>query len=272
MRSGTSLLQHVLCSSPDANPFIHGSRYLTSQIGVFAQYAGKDSLYVKDYLGGREELVAFSRDIVDRLLAETHRRLGAPKHLVLKNPELSSYLPQAELLMPQARFVISLRDPKDTIASMIGVGEKHRQSGVVSFLARAGRDIRQLCNSYSGFYIPVLRVLQAGGGLEQRVCFSAYEDLISETEKSVARLSEFCAIPLSLEHLASEAGWRSNFDGEADELSRHPHWSAYLTELSGGPISQASIGRYRDVLSDAEAAEVDRRCGELYRSLTRRAA
>lgn len=76
MRSGTSLLQHVLCSSPEANPFVHGCRYLTSQIAVFAQYAGNDRLYVKDYLGGPEDLFGFSRDIVDRLLADLRRAFG----------------------------------------------------------------------------------------------------------------------------------------------------------------------------------------------------
>src|SRR3546814_15570712 len=43
MRSGTTLLQQILCASPAANSFIHGCRYLVSQIGVYAQYAGPRS-------------------------------------------------------------------------------------------------------------------------------------------------------------------------------------------------------------------------------------
>ncbi|NIA68785.1 sulfotransferase [Pelagibius litoralis] len=39
MRSGTTLLQQILCSSPESNPFVHGCRYLTSQIAIYAQYA-----------------------------------------------------------------------------------------------------------------------------------------------------------------------------------------------------------------------------------------
>ncbi len=269
MRSGTSLLQHVLCSSPEANPFIHGCRYLTSQIAIFAQYAGGDRLYVKDYLGGPEGLFAFSRDIVDRLLAETHRQLGAPKHLVLKNPELASYLPHAAVLMPRARFVISVREPKDTIASMIGVGEKHRDKGVASFLARSGRDIEQLCRSYRSFYQPVLQTLEANpGAFKERVHLSSYEALIGDTGRTVERLSRFCGMPLEPETMGAEGQWRSKVDRDEDELYSHPHWSAYVTELSGGPISEASIGRYRDVLSEAEAAQVDARCGDLHRRLT----
>lgn len=272
MRSGTSLLQHVLCSSPEANPFIHGCRYLTSQIAIFAQYAGGDRLYVKDYLGGPEGLLAFSRDIVERLLAETHRRLGEPKHLVLKNPELASYLPHATVLMPQARFVISVREPKDTIASMIGVGEKHRAKGVTSFLARSGRDIEQLCRSYRGFYQPVLQALEASPGtFKKRVHLSSYEALIGDTERTVERLSRFCGMTLEPETMGAEGQWRSKVDRSGDELYSHPRWSAYVTGLSGGPISEASIGRYREVLSKTEADLIDARCGSLYRRLMQEA-
>jgi len=267
MRSGTSLLQHVLCSSPEANPFVHGCRYLTSQIAVYAQYAGSDRLYVKDYLGGPDGLFDFSQAIVERLLAETHRQLGQPHHLVLKNPELSSYLPQAAALLPQARFVISVRDPKDTIASMIGVGDKHRQKGVASFLAGAGRDIDRLCASYRQFYAPVLQALEKDrSGLGKRVCFTTYESLISDTDRTVERLAQFCRISLSPEGIGKEGGWRSKVDREKDELLNHPRWSAYVTDLSGGPISQASVGRYREVLSAAEAEEIDRLCADLRRT------
>src|SRR3546814_17250751 len=52
MRSGTTLLPQLLCTSPDAHPFVHGCRYLVSHLGVYANYAGADRIYVDDYLGG----------------------------------------------------------------------------------------------------------------------------------------------------------------------------------------------------------------------------
>ncbi|WP_299398933.1 sulfotransferase [Pelagibius sp.] len=267
MRSGTSLLQHVLCASPQANPFVHGCRYLTSQIAIYAQYAGSDHLYVEDYLGGRDGLTAFTRDILERLLRETHRRLDHPDCLVLKNPELSTYFPQAAALLPSARFVVSVREPKDTIASMISVGEKHRQSGVNSFLAGVGRDIAKLSASYRQFYLPVLRALQKGDeALKERVLFVGYESLIGGTEPIVERLSAFTGLSLPADTVDDGQTWRSRVDPENDEIYSHPRWGAYVTALSGGPISAASIGRYREVLTEAEADQIDSLCADIRRA------
>src|SRR3546814_18127688 len=134
MRSGTTLLQQILCASPAANSFIHGCRYLVSQIGVYAQYAGPDRLFIDDYLGGPQGLFDFTKDLLDRMLQKTHQRSGRPAALVLKSPELATSFPHAAVLLPAARFVISVRDPMDTTAPMIYVSEKHRQPPATSVL------------------------------------------------------------------------------------------------------------------------------------------
>src|SRR3546814_9792133 len=64
MRSGTTLLQQLLCTSPAANPFVHGCRYLVSHLGVYANYAGADRLYVDDYLGGPKGLFDFTKELL----------------------------------------------------------------------------------------------------------------------------------------------------------------------------------------------------------------
>src|SRR3546814_17593724 len=91
------------------------------------------------------------------MLQKTHQRSGRPAALVLKSPELATYFPHAAVLLPAARFVISVRDPKDTIASLIEVGEKPRQRRANSSLAGAARDIHALCASSRRFYLPVLQ-------------------------------------------------------------------------------------------------------------------
>src|SRR3546814_17852187 len=132
MRSVTTLLQQLLCTSPAANPFVHGCRYLGSHRGVYANYAGADRIYVDDYLGGPKGLFDFTKELLARLLRETHTRLGQQEALVLKSPELSTYFPHAAELFPEARFVNSVGDPKDPTASTIEVGARARPFGSVS--------------------------------------------------------------------------------------------------------------------------------------------
>lgn len=267
MRSGTTLLQQLLCNAPDANPFIHGCRYLTGHIEVFARYAGSDRLFIEDYLGGPQELLGFTRGILERLLAETHRRTGAPRHLVLKNPELARVLPQAAVLLPQARFVVSLRDPRDIVASMMAVGDRHRSNGEASFLAAAGRDIDRLCAAYRDYCLPVIRALTDQPELRQRLCFVRYDALVGDTAATLARLSAFTGIALAPGTAAAGASWRSTVSAKA--VGGNPYWGAYLTALSGGPVSSASIGRYREVLSDAEAARVEQLCADVVAAFAR---
>jgi hypothetical protein len=266
MRSGTTLLQQMLCTSPAANPSIHGCRYLVSQVALYAQYAGSDRLYIDGYLGGAQELFDFTKDLLNRLLQETHARLGRPATLVLKSPELSIHFPHAAALFPEARFVISVRDAKDTIASMIRVGEKHRQRGVNSFLAAAvaGRNLHALCMSYRQFYLPVVQAIsEERGDLRSRVFFVRYDDLIGDTHTTARRLSEFSGLSLEPAALGDSAARRTLINRETDPLFKHPRWSAYVTDLSGGPISSASIGRYHDVLTAAEAQKVDELCQDI---------
>ena len=47
MRSGTSLLQKVICTSTDTNQFTTACRYLTGQLALYAQFSGGDSLSLK---------------------------------------------------------------------------------------------------------------------------------------------------------------------------------------------------------------------------------
>lgn len=264
MRSGTTLLQQLLCTSPAANPFVHGCRYLVSHLGVYANYAGADRLYVDDYLGGPKGLFDFTKELLDRLLRETHTRLGQPEALVLKSPELSTYFPHAADLFPEARFVISVRDPKDTIASMIEVGERHRRSGVNSFLAAAGRNIDALSKSYRQFYLPVMQTMGRNqNGLRSRVLFVRYEDLVGDTESEARRLSKFCGLAL---HPAALAKRNADARGTRSIID-HQHWGAYLTALSGGPVSSTSVGRHREVLEPAEAQQIDRLCADVWQTL-----
>src|SRR3546814_2573994 len=89
--------------------------------------------------------------------------------------------------------------------------------------------------------------------LSARVLFVRYEQLIGDTEAAVQRLSAFCALSLTSADLAEWGKRRRQASSSDDPRLRHPHWSAYITGLSGGSNSDASIGRHREVVALDEA-------------------
>lgn len=266
MRSGTSLLQHVICSSAHTNPFVYGCRYLTAQIATYSRYAGPDKLYIEHYLGDPADLFEFTQSVLGSFLMHTHRQLGSPENLVLKNPELARYIQQAAALLPQAQFIISVREPKDTIASMIDVGQMHRENKIASVLAEIGRDVTKLCEVYRSFCAPALEALRDDrNGFQERLCFVPYEALVKDTGHTIAQISTFGGVPISLADICPHGTWRSRIETGNDLLSNHPHLGSYLTKLSGGPISDASIERYQQVLNESEAKVIYQQTADLRR-------
>ena len=257
MRSGTSLLQQVICTSVDTNPFINGCRYLTGQLELYVKYVGSDSLYIDDYFENKSKFKAFTKSIIESILSETWACNGRPNALVLKNPELSIYIPWLADLLPDAKFVMSVREPKDTITSMIKVGERQKKDGINSFLANVGSNIDVLSNTYNNYYAPTLKNLKTEGlNLERRVLFVRYEDTVNRPDEMIAKLSRFCGI--SPGRLPEDGDWEKS--SSTKKISQHARWRTYLTELSSKPISNKSIGSYETVLSAADCAKVDERC------------
>lgn len=259
-RTGTSLAQQVICSSPDANPAINECQYLLEQLRIYARFIGSDRIFVDDYFDSTESYQNFTKSIIEKFLLDTYLHLNSPKTLVLKNPGITAYFSHVAALLPGMRFVICVRDPKDTIASIIKVSERQKQNDVVSFFTMTGRDIGKLCNAYNSHYVSTINSLNNDTtDLRKRVLFIRYEDLINETSKTVAGLSRFCGV--SLDRFDKNAPRRTATD--VTKVAQHPHWGAYLTDLSGKPISANSIGKYKSVLTLEEASEIDQHCARM---------
>ena len=257
MRSGTSLLQQVICTSKDTNQFINACRYLTGQLALYSQYSGGDSVFNEDYFENKGEFRAFTISIIEKFLAGAWACNGRPNTLVLKNAELIMYIPLLADLLPDAKFVISVREPKDTITSMIKVGERQRKARLATYFARTGRNIDALCAMFNNNYVPILKNLKTEGlNLDNRVLFVRYEDLVNRPDETAANVSRFCGISPGL--LPKDGDWEKS--SNTGKISQHAKWRTYITELSSRPISADSIGSHKSVLSAAECARIDEQC------------
>lgn len=255
MRTGTTVLQSVLCSSERTNKVIHECQYLAAQMALFAARFQAFSVLDESYFSSGDALMEFTTGIVCNFLALARKRYKSPKVLVLKTPELTPFFPYLMQMLPEAKFVVSVREPKDTIASMIKVGERQVRRGEPPFFQGSARDVAQFVTHYRSYYAPLFEHLnKAGASARARVMFVSYERLLTDTASTVAALGRFSGIDLG--RFDKNAAWRSEVHGAAGNVE-DGKISAWQTELEGGKLSMARMGRYAEVLTEQEIAQVD---------------
>jgi sulfotransferase family protein len=251
MRSGTSVLMSVICAAPETNDLVAECQYVTSQLATYRRELHPDrQRFLRDYFDDKPGLKAFTSRILDDFLSMTRERLGNPPVLALKNPELALFFPEAAALLPAAKFLISVRDPRDIITSIMDVAERQAAQGGRSDLTAAGRDMKKLSDLVKTYYAPILTSGLSNG----RIAFVRYENLITRTERTVAEMADFCGISLG------------NYDPDREWTYAFPptHKTPFHTDLMGKPLSNDSIGRHRAVLTADEIGQIDRHCAELY--------
>jgi len=255
--SGTRLLNRVVCTSPNANQAVDECHYLMAQLQLFARFVRQGGPAVDEYFADKRHFAGFTRQIIERFLVQAHARMNAPEVLVLENSALSFFVPHLAAFLPAARFVLAVREPKDTIASMLQVYERHKADNIDSYFTRTGRDVVALSTVYNNHYVPTFRGLDAEGlDLRNRILFVRYEDLVRKTGDVAAELSRFCGV--SLAHTVGDT--ESPPAEPADAAARQAAWSGFLTDLSDSPALAEGIGAYGTILADGEAAQIDQAC------------
>jgi hypothetical protein len=259
MRSGTSLLYALVSTSPDTNSPIAPARYLSDNFHLLKRYLGTDRLFAADYFADRSALIAHARKTVIDVLDAAWEKSGRPLALAIKAAELSSMLPLVAEVVPNARFVVSVREPKDTIASIVKVGERQKSLGLRLFSGRAQRDIGRLCKAYNAAYLSSLR---AGDRLAGRLVYVRYEDVVADGAAAMAPVwAHYGIAPGDLTKAENE---RRTPHFKA--VTEHRYWRTYLTELSGRAISASSLGGSRQILGTVERARIDWRCRRVRRT------
>jgi hypothetical protein len=252
-RSGTSVMQQLLCQSPLTNPYIFEASYLRQLVTVYQDaslsFRGNYSSYFKDETDLRE----FNSLLVRAFLEHTRQHLNNCTHLVLKEPHLTRVWPSLYELVPEAVFLLMIRDPRDVIASMIEVGERQKAAGQ-SYLFTE-RNIQKLCDHFIGFYAPALNVTDPG--FRERMAIVLYENLATNPAQALKQISGFTGIDFeAIDPAASPESGLVSYQ----QITSSKHFSPWATELSGQKVSESKVGNYRNVLTPSEIAQVEEHC------------
>ncbi len=261
MRSGTTLLNSILCSDPTTNPVIGEVQYLTQMMRHYHWGQRNHRLYLKDTFETPESFKSFTADWIGDYLRRTRERWQPCRHLVLKNPELVHFFPDLLELVEGAKFFLTVRDPRDTIVSMRSVASKQRDQGISSTLTKMNDDARQLSGYYQNYYVRLLRgdldVLQSNLFLVR------YEDLVTQPRTVVEQMRDFTG--LALADYDPESEWQRNvedYDRSRSDRDRAP----WTTDLHGKGVSSSRIGQFREALGAEDIAIIEEECQAMMRA------
>ncbi len=250
-RSGTTLVNNILCADPTANPQIGEAQPLTQLLNAFAWSAENFERMTRHYLPTLQALEDFAAATSRGLVQSCWEAQGRPVNLVLKNPELGLHIDRLRRYFPAARFVVCVRDPRDQIASERDVIARRDTPGA----AKRKFPAAALARKYTHALEPVLKAAESS---PESFCFVRYEDLVSDPKRESARLGAFCG--LNLDAFDPGADWQ-RMAVSLGTLAQRPTYSP----LYGRPVSAVRVGRFRDRLSAPDIQKIEQITSDVMR-------
>ncbi|MEQ8952888.1 MAG: sulfotransferase, partial [Gammaproteobacteria bacterium] len=105
-RSGTTVLQQLLCADQDASPRLAEASYLRMLVSTYQQARLDFDHDTSSYFRDLEQFRNFHASVVNIFLNRTLNAHYPARHLVLKEPHLTPLFPALFDLVPNAQFVL----------------------------------------------------------------------------------------------------------------------------------------------------------------------
>ena len=255
-RSGTTLLNGLLCSAEGTNPLIHESSYLKSIISAYHTGLIKYEEHSKYYFNSKQHLLDFSSRIFSDFIKLTREKYGNPDTLILKHPPLTPNFPYIYCLAANeninVQFIIVVRDPRDVIASLLRVKDKLKKSGDPEWVTLP-RDMRKLSEYYNMTYQPALTYQD--NGYKNSLVIIKYEDLVCNPDTTANIIKDRTGI--AIPDIAIRNGWTNS---EIDVKKLESDNNSWVSDGWGKGVTQSMIGTYKKSLSEQEVMEINQYC------------
>ena len=250
-RTGTTLMQSILCSDKTTNPLISEAAPVRFLLETYNKLKLNYERFPGMYFDSIKELNRYYNLMLTNLFNNLSRKYSC-KNIVLKEPQLTKFFPLLSVLLEdKVRFICMVRDPRDAISSMIVWGEKMQERGIKHFFQN--RDMEELSKFYNEFYIPLFK--SNNPEFMNKIKFVKYEDLVTNPRKIINELREFTN--LELKEYNPNSNWVKTKLNFSDE--KLPIRDA-ITELYGKPISSSKINSFQKILSEEEIDIIEKKC------------
>lgn len=243
-RSGTSVLHATICSdyeSGNVNEYIGECGYLLKILTIFFEEYKDFKGSTKSYFNNNEqEYFLYHSNLVRTILRDTWEHTGRPKNLVLKAPAIFQHFPLLSQLVPQSKFILTVRNPLDIMASMKNVINKYEKGKEFNT-----EYINEACQNLNFVYDSME---QKSKLLKDKILYLRYEDFIKK--QSDKEIEDFLGTKIIEDKI-----WHSSL------LRLETGW---LTEKYNNPRQDTSIGNYTKQLAKEEIELVQKLCPKIF--------
>jgi len=262
MRSGTTVIHRALCAARNSNPYISESWFLSDLFNLYTWNMTRFDVRHKDQFGDPSKLTEVIYLNLQYYLDMISAKYENPELLILKHPELTPHFLEMKKLLPQAKFLVIVRDPRDVIASIMDVNIKHQADNIKSPHSHF-KTMREYCGFYAGYYQLVLGQRQAFG---KDLMFVRYEDIVTEPAKSFERIGKFSgAIYEGDEMKRFDPAQSESLNLEREVRLKDKFSGAFWSDLYTKDLSPTSIGKHKKSLSATETQEIEKILGQIGR-------
>lgn len=243
-RTGTTILHALICTDPSVNDYIAEASYFTALLRGFAIGWSRFDTHTYAYFADHQELGRYHSQLLRAVLHDIWEHVGRPKKLVLKDPMMSWQIGNLAQLIPETKYVLSIRDPRDVIASRVTVMRKGNPDVVVT-----EQDIVKICSEFNVSYAPLI---DGANIFVNRALLVPYEGLSRSGDLS--SVNAFMGITCQPDRV-----WHSKLT----DINRPASKTEWHTEQYGRPLNANSIGNYAEILTPEQVQLVLTQCGPL---------
>ena len=228
-RSGTTLLNSLICTSQDVNEHMQECSYFGWNIQPLRLTLNTFKKSQRHYFSSEEQLISFHGELLKQILIANWKQEGCPKYLCLKNPNMVKDFVLLSPIFPMARFVVIIRNPLDIIASRYEAEKRGNNDFAMGdhFVAGEIDNINEIHSSVLNYFRTCPH---------DKMLVIEYEKLA--TGHCLDRLNQF----LGLTDIGQNGPWSRTKE------NMHSKNSQWITSLHGQPIQDTSIGRHASVL------------------------
>ncbi len=233
-RSGTTLINRLLCSYKECSPLLPECSFLTKHIEIYSQIISfSDNGRFDTYFGNITNCKNVFKECIESNLDGLFYNkpdLHNFNYIVLKDPMLSLHLNEAITFFPSdTHWIITTRNPLSVIASMKKVMQKQEKPW----------DVEKSISDIFIYYYQITEFIKKNTA---EILIQKYEDIVN---LRLSALEEYLGFTLEGVHL----------ENSHNEFNSH---DPFCTQLSNKNISNEKIDSWKTELSKKEISLVNR--------------